>query len=259
MLDESTFDFISLANRLADASGPIIRNYFRTPFKVDQKGDGSPVTLADKDAETIIRSILAGERPMDGIFGEEYKTSNLDAEFIWVIDPIDGTKSFITGRPIFGTLIALVQKNEPILGLIDQPINKERWLSARGEGATFNGEVIRVRACPTLTDAVIGTTSPELFNTTGQNQWREVAARAKHVIYGGDCYTYAQLATGFVDVVMESGLKPYDFCAIAVLVEEAGGVVTDWHGNPVTLKSDGSILACGDPRVHREVMDFIRK
>ena len=259
MLDENTHDFISLANRLADASGPIIRNYFRTPFTIGRKDDGSPVTSADQEAEAVIRSILARERPKDGVYGEEYENKNMESEYIWVIDPIDGTKSFITGRPIFGTLIALVQGNKPILGLIDQPINKERWVASKGDGAKLNGQFIKARACAKLTDAVIGTTSPELFNTTGQNQWREVAARAKHVIYGGDCYTYAQLATGFVDVVMESGLKPYDFCAIALLVEEAGGVVTDWHGNPVTLNSDGSILACGDPHVHQEIMDFMKK
>ncbi len=258
MLDENPCDFVSLANRLADASGPIIRNYFRTPFTVDRKDDGSPVTRADQEAEAIMRSMLAQERPMDGIFGEEYKNKNLESEFIWVIDPIDGTKSFITGRPIFGTLIAVVQKNKPTLGLIDQPINNERWLATRGNGATFNGKVIKVRTCAKLADAVIGTTSPQLFDSTGKDQWQKVSSKAKHVVYGGDCYTYAQLAAGFVDVVMETGLKPYDFCAIALLVEEAGGIITDWQGDPITMASNGSILACGDPRVHQEIMDSLK-
>ncbi|MEC7489329.1 MAG: histidinol-phosphatase [Pseudomonadota bacterium] len=249
-----TNELIELASRLADASGPVIRSHFRAPGYIDAKRDGSPVTAADREAEGAIRAILSAERPRDGIIGEEFGSTNPDAELVWVIDPIDGTQSFITGRPIFGTLIALVRDQTPIIGVIDQPVNRERWFGAKGRGTTYNGNIIRSRPCSNLANAVIGTTSPNLFDSEQYTSWKAIAARGKHIVYGGDCYTYAQLAGGFVDVVMEAGLKAYDFCALALIVGEAGGVVTDWSGNPLTLTSDGTVLACGDSGIHAEIL-----
>lgn len=250
-------DLIALANRLADASGPVISGYFRQKISIDDKADASPVTAADREAEQAIRAILADTRPDDGIIGEEFGNTRTDAEYVWVIDPIDGTKSFITGRPIFGTLIALVRNGTPVLGVIDQPVNGERWIGAQGHAATFNGADIGVRACGALADAVAGTTAVDLFSEGQIAHWQTIADRAKHAVYGGDCYTYAQLAAGFVDVVFEAGLQTYDFCALAPVIESAGGIVTDWQGNPLTLSSDGTILACGDPRVHAEIRALI--
>jgi len=249
-----TNELIELASRLADASGPVIRSHFRAPGYIDAKRDGSPVTAADREAEGAIRAILSAERPRDGIIGEEFGSTNPGAELVWVIDPIDGTQSFISGRPIFGTLIALVRDQTPIIGVIDQPVNRERWFGAKGRGTTYNGKIIRSRPCSNLANAVIGTTSPNLFDSAQYTSWKEIAARGKHIVYGGDCYTYAQLAGGFVDVVMEAGLKAYDFCALALIVGEAGGVVTDWSGNPLTLTSDGTVLACGDSGIHAEIL-----
>ena len=250
-------DLIDLAHRLADASGPIIRGYFRQPIPIDDKADASPVTAADREAEQAIRAILAATRPEDGIVGEELGNTNTDAEFVWVIDPIDGTKSFITGRPIFGTLIALVRNGTPVLGVIDQPIYGERWTGAQGHDARFNDKPIRVRDRPALADAVVGTTAADLFEPHQAPHWHAIAAAARHAVYGGDCYTYAQLAAGLVDVVFEAGLQTYDFCALAPVIESAGGVVTDWQGNPLTLGSDGTVLACGDRRVHAEILALI--
>lgn len=257
MSTETPSDLIELANRLADAGGDVIRPYFRQPIAIDTKADASPVTIADREAEQAIRALLAAARPDDGIIGEEFGSEKTGAEYVWVIDPIDGTKSFITGRPIFGTLIALVCNGAPILGVIDQPISGERWIGLRGHGATLNGNPIRVRECPTLADATIGTTAPDLFDFTGAKTWRQTAAAARHVVYGGDCYTYAQIATGLVDAVVEAGLQTYDFAALAPVVEEAGGVITDWQGNPLTLASDGTIVACGDARLHAELLDLL--
>ena len=257
MSTEAPSDLIELANRLADAGGDVIRPYFRQPVAIDTKADASPVTIADREAEQAIRAVLAAARPDDGIIGEEFGSEKTGAEYVWVIDPIDGTKSFITGRPIFGTLIALVCNSAPILGVIDQPISGERWIGLRGHGATLNGNPIRVRECPTLADATIGTTAPDLFDRTGAKTWQQTAAAARHVVYGGDCYTYAQIATGLVDAVVEAGLQTYDFAALAPVVEEAGGVVTDWQGNPLTLASDGTIVACGDARLHAELLDLL--
>lgn len=250
-------EFIDLAHRLADASGPVIRGYFRQPIQVDGKADASPVTAADREAEQAIRAILAETRPADGIIGEEFGNTDTDAEYVWVIDPIDGTKSFISGRPIFGTLIALVRNGTPILGVIDQPVNGERWVGATGSGTQYNGDPVQVRACPSLADAIAGTTAADLFDPGQEAHWRKIAADAKHVVYGGDCYTYAQIASGFVDVVLEAGLQTYDFCALVPVVEAAGGIVTDWQGNPLTLSSDGTILACGDSRTHAEILAFL--
>jgi inositol-phosphate phosphatase / L-galactose 1-phosphate phosphatase / histidinol-phosphatase len=257
MLDPCSPDLIALAHRLADASGPVISSYFRQLLHVDDKADASPVTAADREAEQAIRSILAEARPDDGIIGEEFGNTNADAEFVWVIDPIDGTKSFITGRPIFGTLIALVQNGTPVLGVIDQPVNGERWIGAAGVETRFNGDPVKVRTCPALGSAVVGTTAADLFDTDQVKHWQAIAAGAKHAVYGGDCYTYAQLASGFVDVVFEAGLQTYDYAALAPVVESAGGVVTDWQGNPLTLSSDGTILACGDRRTHAEILALI--
>jgi inositol-phosphate phosphatase / L-galactose 1-phosphate phosphatase / histidinol-phosphatase len=257
MSDACPSDMIDLANRLADASGPVIRSYFRQPIRIDGKADSSPVTAADREAEQAIRAILAEARPDDGIIGEEFGNTNTDAAYVWVIDPIDGTKSFISGRPIFGTLIALVRDGTPILGVIDQPVNGERWIGATGSGALYNGTPANVRACPSLSNAIAGTTAPDLFAPGQEKHWRKVASGAKHVVYGGDCYTYAQIASGFVDVVLEAGLQTYDFCALAPVIEAAGGIVTDWRGNPVSLSSDGTILACGDARTHTEILGLL--
>src|SRR3954449_1700566 len=195
-------DVVDLAVRLADAAGSVIRRYYRTPFAVDDKPDSSPVTIADREAEAAIRAILAAERPDDGIVGEEHGTTNGDADWLWVIDPIDGTKSFITGRPTFGTLVALLYRGRPVLGVIDQPIVGDRWIGAAGRQTLLNGRPARVRACPTLDRATINTTSPDLFGPDDYAAFRRVATGVKLTMYGGDCYAYGLLAAGFVDLVV---------------------------------------------------------
>lgn len=246
---------VTLAERLADASGPVIRQYFRTPVAVDDKADASPVTIADREAERTIRAIIEAERPDDGIYGEEFGTKNLDAEWVWVIDPIDGTKSFITGRPIFGTLIALLHRGRPVLGVIDQPIVRDRWLGVEGRPTLFNSQPARVRACAGgLAAATLGTTSPDLFPGADQDAFRRVAGTAKVSVYGGDCYSYGLLAAGYYDLVVESGLKLYDFAALVPVVTGAGGLMTDWDGRPLDAKSNGRVVAAGDARTHRETL-----
>ncbi len=255
--DTCPSEFLTLGHDLADASGAVIRRYFRKPLAVDDKADDSPVTVADRQAEEAIRSLLANRRPADGVIGEEHGSERTDAEFVWVVDPIDGTKSFITGRPIFGTLIALTRNGRPVLGIIDQPVIGERWIAAVGHGTRFSGEPARTRECPALRSALLGTTSPDLFPPGLIERFRRVAGAAKHVVYGGDCYTYGQLASGFVDIVIEAGLKSYDYCALVPVIEEAGGVVTDWNGDPVRVTSDGTILAAGDRRTHAEALALL--
>lgn len=249
---------VSFAERLADAGGAVVRRYFRSDLTVHDKPDSSPVTVADREAEAAVRAILDVERPDDGIVGEEHGVKHPDAEWVWVIDPIDGTKSFIAGRPIFGTLIALLRNGMPVLGIIDQPVIGDRWVGAAGRTTTHNGRPVRVRPCPGgLASAMLGSTSPDLFKGDDRATFRRLADRTKVAVYGGDCYTYGLLASGFYDLVVESELKLYDFAALVPVVTGAGGLMTDWAGRPLGAGSDGRVIAAGDPRTHAEAMAVI--
>ncbi len=247
-------EFIELAERLAAASGAVIRNHFRTPFTIDRKSDATPVTIADREAERVMRELIANAYPDHGILGEEHGNDRVDAEFVWVLDPIDGTRSFIAGKPIFGTLISLTQNGAPVMGVIDQPINGERWIGAAGMQTTFNGAPAATRPCPALVQAILNTTSPDLFEGDDRARFQRIAAASHEVLYGGDCYAYGLVASGFVDLVVEVGLKPYDYCALAPVVNGAGGAMTDWRGDNLTLGSDGRVVASGDPALHAQVI-----
>lgn len=251
-------EFVALAHDLADAARPVIRKYFRTPVTVDDKDDSSPVTIADREAEAAMRTIIKARFPDHGIFGEEHGRENIDARYVWVLDPIDGTKAFITGKPSFGTLIALCENGIPILGVIDQAITGERWIGGRGLPTTLNGAPVRTRPCDALSKAYAYTTGPEYFDDTTRPGWDRVAARVKLPRYGCDCYAYALVATGFVDLVAEAGLKPYDYCALVPVIEGAGGVVTDWTGAAVTIASPGTICAAGDSRLHALALEVLK-
>jgi histidinol phosphatase-like enzyme (inositol monophosphatase family) len=250
---------LALANRLADAAGAAIRVLFRGRWSEERKADRSFVTEADRLAEAAMRAILESERSADGIIGEEYGTRNENSSRQWVLDPIDGTTSFIAGRPIFGTLIALLQDGFPILGIIDQPISKERWAGRIGEPTTFNGKPACTAACRELSDAVLATTSPHLFAGEEVDAFMGVARAVaeRKIIYGGDCYNYGLLASGHVDIVCEAGLKLYDYAALVPVVEGAGGIVSDWQGNPLDAQSDGRVLALGDPARLEEVLEAL--
>ncbi len=243
-----THDDILLAQRLADAAGAAIRPFYRADFGLETKADASPVTLADRAAETAIRKLLLAERPRDGIIGEEFGTEREGASRQWVIDPIDGTTSFVAGRPIFGTLIALMQDGWPVLGVIDQPILRERWLGAAGHPTTLNGAPVRTRACRELSEAILATTSPNCFSAHEGEHFMALAAKTAHrrLIWGGDCYNYALLASGHIDIVVEAGLKLHDYAALIPVVEGAGGLMCDWRGEPLSADSDGSVIALGD-------------
>jgi len=251
-------DFLPFAGRLADAAGEVIRRYWRTPVAVEHKADASPVTVADRDAEGALRELIRAEFPDHGIEGEEHGSERPDAEFVWCLDPIDGTKAFITGRPLFGTLIALARGGRPILGVIDQCILGERWLGADGQPSTWNGRPIGVRACPALADAVLSVTSPRMFPTAAAAAaFARVESAVRLPMYGGDCYAYGLLAMGFVDVIVEAGLDRHDFMALIPVIEGAGGIVTDWDGRPLAAGAEGRILAAGDPRVHAEALALL--
>ena len=241
---------LNLALHLADAAGEVIRPYFRKPLAIRDKPDLTPVTAADRAAEAAMRALIEARFPDHGIVGEEFGRVRVEAEFVWTLDPIDGTKSFISGVPLFGTLIALTLDGRSILGVIDQPILRERWIGAVGRPTTLNGAAIRCRACPTLTAATLFATTPDMFKGEDAACFARVSAAAKLTRFGADCYAYGLVATGFVDLVLEASLKPYDFCAMVPIVEGAGGVATDWRGGSLHLASDGRILVAGDRRLH---------
>jgi inositol-phosphate phosphatase/L-galactose 1-phosphate phosphatase/histidinol-phosphatase len=249
--------FLSLAIDLADAAGEVVRPYFRRPIAVDDKPDLSPVTAADRAAERAMRELIAKRFPGHGIIGEEFGGEREEAEFTWVLDPIDGTKSFISGVPLFGTLIALAHQGRPIIGIIDQPISRERWVGASGHPTTLNGTPIRCRPCSSLAAATVFATSPDMFKGADAAAFARVAAAAKLVRYGADCYAYGLVAHGFIDLVVEASLKPYDFSAMPPIVEGAGGIATDWQGAPVTLASDGRVLVAGDRRAHQLALQLL--
>ena len=250
-------ELVALAHRLADAARPIAARYFRTQVTVDDKTDSSPVTIADREAETAMRALLSEHVPDHGVFGEEHGAVRTDADYVWVLDPIDGTKAYITGLPIFGTLIALLHRGQPVLGVIDQPILKERWLGVSGERSTFNGQPIQVRACPTLDRAYMYSTAPIMFPGAFEKRHEALTQKVKLFRWGGDCYAYGLLASGHVDLVVENSLKLYDFAALVAVIKGAGGLITDWQGKELDVHSDGSVLAAGDAAAHRAALGIL--
>lgn len=255
--------YADVANKMADAAGGIIRKYFRKTFDILHKDDQSPVTIADKEAEEAMVKVIQENFPSHAIFGEEngWRCKEKSADYVWVLDPIDGTKSFITGKPLFGTLISLLYKGKPIVGVIDQPILGERWIGLKGRRTALNGQEVSTRSCAELAQAYMYTTSPHLFIGEAELAFARVRSKVKVPLYGCDCYAYALLATGFVDLVVESGLKPYDFLSLIPVIEGAGGVITDWRGDELHWEASAdsqapsfNVVAAGDKLVHQQAV-----
>ncbi|WP_072573126.1 inositol monophosphatase family protein [Granulibacter bethesdensis] len=256
-LDRSLRDRLTaVAEAAADKAASVIRPLFRTRLDAALKSDQSPVTIADRKAEEVMRRLIADAFPDHGILGEEYGLERAEADFRWVLDPIDGTRAFITGRPTFGTLIGLMWRGEPVLGLIDQPVTGERWI---GERALTSDDVVHptyftgpfggqvgIRPCPRLEDAELSATSPEMFGDD-LPRWQSFAHHARRVSWGGDCYAYGLLALGQIDIVAEADLKVWDWAALLPVVEGAGGRMTCWSGQPLSEHGSGRTLAVGDP------------
>ncbi len=248
---------LELALRLADAAGEAIRPYFRQPLTVDDKADLTPVTEADRTAEQAMRSLIESRFPEHGIIGEEFGRARDSAEFVWTLDPIDGTKSFISGVPLFGTLIALTRAKRPILGIIDQPISRERWVGVAGRPTTLNGVAVHCRACAGLLGATLFATTPDMFKGGDAAAFSRVSSAVKLTRFGADCYAYGLLAAGFIDLVLEANLKPYDFCPMVPIIEGAGGIASDWRGAPLDVTSEGRALIAGDRRTHEAALALL--
>ncbi|RJY09664.1 inositol monophosphatase family protein [Aurantiacibacter aquimixticola] len=250
---------IALAHRCADAARDAIRPLFRGEYDSDSKADASPVTEADRAAEAAMRKLIEAECSADGIHGEEFGVKDGASARQWVLDPIDGTTAFLAGRPIFGTLIALLVDGFPVMGVIDQPILGERWIGIAGQGTRFNGKAVKARLCPELGKATIATTGPHYFSVEQGDRFMALAGQTDHrrMVMGGDCYNYGCLASGQLDIVAEAGLKLHDYAALVPVVEGAGGVMSDWGGEPLHAESDGTVLALGDPARLEDVLDVL--
>lgn len=258
MSDACPQHLIQLASRLADAARAVVTRYYRTGISVEDKADRTPVTAADREVESEVRRIIAAEHPEHGVLGEEEGPRQTDAEYVWVLDPIDGTKAFISGIPVFGTLIALTRDGAPILGVIDQAVTGERWLGARGHPTMLNGEPARTRAGIDITRAILCATAPEMFRGSERDAFARVGAKVKFTRYGTDCYAYGLLASGMVDLVVEAGVAPYDYMAHVAVVEGAGGVITDWEGRSLSLRCGADrVVAAGDLQAHAQVLRLL--
>ncbi len=239
---------LAAAHAAADAAGAVIRPWFRGMVAANLKADQSPVTVADRGAEQAMRAVLTKLCPDCGILGEELGLERPEARLRWVLDPIDGTRAFITGRPSFGTLIGLLDGDTPLIGIIDQPVLQERWVGVAGRRTQFTGNLggrVGTRVCADLAHAELSCTSPEML---GEDlpRWHRLAARVKRNYWGGDCYAYGLLALGQIDVIAECDLKPWDWTALLPVIQGAGGRVTDWQGHPPRPDGDGRIIAVGD-------------
>ncbi len=245
---------VALAHAIADAARQNTLPLFRTRLEVTTKLDDSPVTAADRSAEASMRRLINEKMPSHGILGEEHGREHMDADYLWVLDPIDGTKSFITGSPLWGTLIALLHCGEPLLGVIDMPMLGERWVAQRGQGAQCNGRAVHVSAQKDLSQALIYSTSPDAFHAEEWAAFDALSRRCALRRFGGDCYSYAQLAGGHIDLVVEANLQPYDYLAAAAVIHEAGGIMTDWHGRALGVGSDGRVVAAATQDLHAQAL-----
>jgi myo-inositol-1(or 4)-monophosphatase len=263
-MDKPSYDeLLAFANRLADLSRVPLLQHFRQRLEVDDKSGGSgrydPVTVADKAAELVIRNAISVAYPSHGILGEEWANEASTSPYQWVIDPIDGTRAFIMGLPLWGTLIGLARDGAPMLGVVDQPYIGERFWSSEA-GARMRGptgeQQLKTRACRRLEDAILSSTTPDMFKPgPDQDRFETIRAKARMTRFGGDCYAYCMLAAGHTDLIVEAGLKPYDVAALVPIIERAGGRITGWDGRPALGSSH--VVAAGDPVVHEAALRML--
>ena len=253
------FKELELAGRLADTASIITMSYFRKHPKAITKEDQTPVTIADREAEQAMRAMIEKTFPDHGILGEEFKDKNVDAKYVWALDPIDGTKSFITGMPLFGTLVSLLEDGFPIIGIIDMPALNERWVGCKGRSTLFNGKSVQVRPCEDIREAWLYATSPHMFLGDDFVAFERVRKQTHCTLYGTDCYAYGLLANGSCDLVIEASMGIYDFCALVPIITGAGGYMVDWQGEPLCLKSDGRVIAAGGQAIVKTVCNLLDK
>ena len=252
-----TEEFSKFVNSLADDASKTSMHYFRKKIEIEIKDDESPVTLADKETEQVLRESIRKEYPDHGILGEEYENEKIDSEFLWVLDPIDGTRSYIAGHKDFGNLIALLHKKKPVLGIINCPAHGERWMGIKNQQTKCNGKDVQTRAIKEIKDAYLFTSGLYFDEPQIRKGLELLKEKSRYYKLGGDCYMYGMLASGLIDIVLEDTLKVHDYMALVNVIEGAGGIITDKFGQDISLDSDGSLVASGTSSLHYEIIKLI--
>lgn len=247
----------ALALELADLTRSVSLRYFRNEFVTDTKSDATPVTIADRECERLMRERIRAVFPEHGIIGEEHGSEQPGASHVWVLDPIDGTKAFISGRPLFGALIALCRDGRPVLGVVDCPAVDDRWVGIEGRPTTHNDMPCCARRCGRLEDALMYSTSPYMFGGNDAEAFERLRGRVKYSLFGGDCHNYGLAASGWIDLVVEAQMSVHDWAAIVPVAEGAGARISDWQGRPLTFESDGRVIMAGDERAHSAAVDLL--
>lgn len=250
---------IEAAIEIADLARAISLKYFRQPLDIERKSDRSPVTIADQQTEALIRDQISRRFPEHGFYGEETGQTAINAQWVWVVDPIDGTTSFSTGKPTFGTLISLAYQGEPVLGLVDLPALDDRWLGVKGQPTLYNGQAVKTnKNVLEISESSSYTTTTKMFNKAAMKRYQALEKLSKFSVFGADCLGYGLLASGFTEIVVEASLKPYDYMALVPVVEGAGGCISDWEGKPVRLNSGDQIVASANVELHQKVLNALR-
>ncbi|MFQ6163349.1 histidinol-phosphatase [Sinorhizobium meliloti] len=257
MFDPPLIEFAGFAHNIADLAGQTIRAAAGAKRQPIAKSDASPVTETDRLVEQCLRERIADRFPGDGVLGEEFGAEGLGNEFVWVIDPIDGTKAFIAGLPVYGTLISLTRGGTPVLGLIDNPTTGDRWLGVSGKPTTLNNVPIRTASTIDPAAAFIANGSPDAFSSPDRSRFESLRRTARWCVYGGSCIAYGRVAVGSIDISIDGGLDPYDYCALVPVITGAGGCITDWQGRPLTLNSGGLCVATATDLLHRHVLEIL--
>lgn len=252
-------ELLHFANSFANKSKKILKTRYLNNFTVKKKIDGSFVTDVDQEIESLFKKRLSRKFPNHGVIGEEYGSENLKSEYIWVIDPLDGTHSFISGKPLFGTLISCLKNNKPIIGVIDIPILNHRWYGGKNVGVYFNKKKCsKIKSKKMIKDSIISSTSPFMFNKNDQKKIVKIYNDSRFPIFGADCYAYGLLLLGKIDLIIEANLKPWDYMAQIPLIRELGGNITDWEGKDLNVKSKGKIIASMSMNHHKKIIKFLK-
>lgn len=257
MLDQPIDIFSNFANEIADVARQIVRKAAAGRRRPVAKSDSSPVTETDRAVEHSLRERIADRFPGHGVLGEEFGAENLDEEFVWVIDPIDGTKAFVGGLAVYGTLISLTRGGTPILGLIDNPVTGDRWLGLSGRATTLNGLAVRSASTSLLAEAFMANGNPEPFEEKEKFRVDRLRQSTRWCVYGGSCMAYGRVADGSIDISIDGGLDPFDYCALVPVVSGAGGCITDWQGRPLSLTSGNLCLASANEALHQQVLETL--
>ena len=259
-MENNRDQFLSFGKSFLDKSGVILREKFKKNFNIESKDDGTFVTEIDKEIESLFLEKLQETFPDHGVIGEEFGSYNSESSYVWVIDPLDGTHSFIAGKPLFGTLLCLIVNKVPTLGFLDMPILNERWTGGKGMGVKKdNVNCIIKEENKDLKDCILSSTSLLMFDKNHENVIKKIYKKVKFPVFGTDCYAYGLLMSGKIDLIIEANMKPWDYMAHVPLIEEVGGLITDWSGKSLNIHSDGKVIASKSKLSYHQAMKYLKE